>query len=429
MSNREEHATTSVQGDQRRQLVERILASSHFVKSPRLSAFLSYICEQDRLGRAHQINEQRIGVAVFGRPDGYSVGDDSIVRSQARFLRQKLEEYFAQEGLQEPIVLFIPKGSYQPAFHAREEAQPLPATEPAPQASSIRLSERLVGKLSRHPRLTLAVTALLLALVLTFLIFHESLHLLITNDNAEERFWSTIFDAKRTPIIVPSDSSLVLLQNLGNRTIPLQDYMTRRYVSTPPTPEMSGLWQNLTTSQYTNLADLNLAFRLGQLPQAANAHARIRYARSLALKELKENNAILIGGVRSNPWVELYSPWLHTDVTYDQKLQENFVWNHNPAAGEQERYYETSNDGPHTAYGLIARVSSLDGQGAALLVGGTSKAGTEAAAEFLFSKNFAEFLHRFDDSKVTPHFEILISTENLNGESSDGHIVYFHILN
>jgi hypothetical protein len=120
---------------------------------------------------------------------------------------------------------------------------------------------------------------------------------------------------------------------------------------------------------------------------------------------------------------------LRLSVDYDQTSQRNFVWNHNPAAGEQEYYYETgSNNVLHAAYGIIAYLPSLDGQGTALLVGGTSKAGTEAAAEFLFSSGFAEFLHRLNNGKNPSHFEILIATENINGESNDGKIVCFHRL-
>src|SRR5882724_11540826 len=81
-----------------RQLLGRILLSPKFRKSPRLSSMLSVICEQMWAGNTKSINEQSLGVLVFGRREGYSVGDDSIVRSQARFLRQRLAEHFIQEG-------------------------------------------------------------------------------------------------------------------------------------------------------------------------------------------------------------------------------------------------------------------------------------------------------------------------------------------
>jgi len=105
---------------EQKQLVAHILASELFKKSHRLTSFLKFICDQYSLGNAASINEQRIGTEVFGRPISYHVGEDSIVRSQARFLRQRLEEYFAAEGSQERFILHIPKGSYVPAFERRE---------------------------------------------------------------------------------------------------------------------------------------------------------------------------------------------------------------------------------------------------------------------------------------------------------------------
>jgi len=55
-----------------RQLVDRILASAKFRKSPRLSSLLSVICEQTWAGNTRSINEQRLGVLVFERREGYS---------------------------------------------------------------------------------------------------------------------------------------------------------------------------------------------------------------------------------------------------------------------------------------------------------------------------------------------------------------------
>jgi hypothetical protein len=435
MRNQDEHTPAPLSREQRYALLERILASVQFTKSPKLSSFLSYICEQDRMGHAHLINEQRIGVAVFGRPEGYNVGDDSIVRSQARFLRQRLEEYFAKEGSDESIELRIPKGSYLPIFEPRvlspepppEPVQVAPAAPPLPEAAR---THRFFPAITVWQRFALALLGTVLALGIFYIFHNRPNEILKARESTNQRFWNTIFDPKRTPIIVPSDSSLVLVQEINNRAVPLSDYMNRKYMSDSPGGSIDRVWRMVANSQYTSLADLNLVSRLAQQPGAASAQARIRYARDLALKELKENNAILIGGKRSNPWVELYSPLMHMNVDYDQQAHKNFVWNHNPGKGEQERYFEVADsEGLHTAYGVIAYLPSLDGQGTALLVGGTSKAGTEAAAEFLFSSGFSALLGRFEDQNPLPHFEILISSENINGESHDGKLVCFHLLN
>jgi hypothetical protein len=92
--------------------VEEILASRTFAKAARLSSFLTYICQQTLEGKSERINEQQIGINVFSRSPSYQAADDSIVRSQARLLRQKLEEYFEHEHPNSPLIISIPKGGY-----------------------------------------------------------------------------------------------------------------------------------------------------------------------------------------------------------------------------------------------------------------------------------------------------------------------------
>ena len=408
-------------------LLGRILAAPQFAKSPRLSAFLRFICELERQGLAGQINEQRIGVAVFGRKEGYSVGDDSIVRSQARFLRLHLEEYFAKEGSGEPMVLTIPKGSYVPFFQYRcDPAAALPPIEkPAPA-----LPVPMPPTLRQRPfPLRFLWMALALLAVVALAVWFAPMLVRNRAEAQERAFWQSIFEARRTPIVVPSDSSLVLLEKLSERSIPLDDYINRRYLNQPGSPIDERTWRTIANSQYTSLADLNLVSRLEQRPEAINAKARVRFARSLSLKELKEDNIVLIGGSRANPWVDLFEPQMHMRVAYDEQTQQNLVWNHNPGPGEQERYFEQNAYADHAAYGVVAYLGSLDGQGSALLVGGTSKAGTEAAGDFLLSRDFAAFLHRLARTGVPPHFEVLLATDNINGESSNVRVVCFHRLN
>jgi len=430
----------TITDEQCRSLLGRILASTQFRKSPKLSAFLSYICELDRTGQTDSINEQAIGTNVFGRTEGYHVGEDSIVRSQARFLRQRLSDYFANAGREEAVVLCIPKGCYVPSYGYREALGSGPSieinkTEEQAAASISSSVDDAAAPLVPQKRNAgwgwklaplLAVVCLAAAATLFFL--HRPTSILEARETAESRFWSAIFDVERTQIIVPSDSSMVLLEKISGHTISLVDYMSRRYLNDAPRGDLNDVWSAVASSQYTSLADLNLVSRLERRSEALRTNVQIRYSRDLALDELKHSNAILIGGKRSNPWVTLFAPMMHYNVDYDEKTKQNYVSNRDQGKGEVERYSEAGNGEQHAAYGVIAYLPSLDGQGHALLVGGTSKAGTEAAAEFLFSSRFAVFLRSFSSDRALPHFELLIVTQNTNGESHDGRIINFHRL-
>jgi len=421
------HAPTP---EQQQQLVARILASQLFRKSHKLAAFLKFICDRQRLGLAESINEQRIGTEVFGRSEGYHMGEDSIVRSQARFLRMRLQEYFESEGRSEPITLTIPKGSYVPEFHFREAAaEPVPVhtpvASPVPYAPPAKHDTPRPAGRQRWLPVAAAAAVALIALSLWYARILSSAGSASTN---ESRFWATIFDAQRPTLIVPADSGLVLMEEMTGSPVTPADYMSHRYLDAPAPAGMAAAWNAIRSSQYTNMADLNLVSHLDRISKPNGARVRIRFARDLTLKELKESNPVLIGGTRSDPWVGVFDSSAGLSVDYDWQTHVNFVRNRQPGQGEQSRYDEIGQGGQHIAYGVIEYLSGLDGEGSALLVGGTSKAGTEAAAEFLFNPGFADFLKRMDKGGKLSHFEILLSTQNLNGDSYQSTIVCSHRL-
>ena len=420
---------------EQRELLDRILASELFRKSGRLSAFLKYVCEAQWKGHADSINEQRIGTDVFQRSPGYHVGDDSIVRSQARFLRQRLEEYFSTTGVQESLQLLIPKGSYIPTFE-RRPAHPAISPPSKPELTVHSLPDGSDGpaRSARVQTMWWILSALLLvsALLVAGFIWNRSSQKAAqtAEDPLVSRFWASIFDSHRPVLIVPADSSLVLIEELNGRSVSLFSYINKDYMKNS-SQESSKLWGLVATSQYTNMADLNLVARLEQVPQAAMARPGIRYARDLSLKELKSGNSVLIGGSLANPWVALFAGAVHFDIDYDWAIHHDLVRNRAPGAHEQALYVENlvGGEGTGQAYGVVAYVPSLDGQGHTLLVEGTSKAGTEAGAEFLTSGAFAPFLKEIGaDKNHVPNFELLLSTQNLGGDSHHPAIVCWHKL-
>jgi eukaryotic-like serine/threonine-protein kinase len=111
-----------------REQLARIVESGGFKANPRASAFLSHVVERTLLGRAGEIKEATIGVEVFGRLPGYDTKSDPVVRSVARVLREKLNDYYlAHPG--EEVRIELPKGTYVPVFRLpslvrQEQAEP-----------------------------------------------------------------------------------------------------------------------------------------------------------------------------------------------------------------------------------------------------------------------------------------------------------------
>jgi hypothetical protein len=410
--------------DERWNLTERVLASTLFERSPRLRSFLRYICECELSGKREQINEHAIGVQVFSRPPTYNPGDDSIVRSQARLLRQRLEEYFRTAGVHEPLRIIIPKGSYVPFFEASSVAV-------APAEPALALDEEELPQAPPRSRRVywLGAACLLLVLLAAVSVWIRRTPLL---PNPQQRFWASLFSADRSAIIVPADSTLVLLEELTGQPVHLADYLSRQYLASmvllPGRGPLSA--GSLADSQYTSMADLNLVWKMMRNTTYARDHAEVRYARDLSISDAKENNLVLIGGARANPWVELFAGNMNLYVDYDWKTGRNLVINKKPNAGEAPIYAEDAADPQHRVYGLVAFLPSLDRQGHTLLVAGTSAAGTEAAADFLLSgTGLDSFFKRLEHrSSAIPHFELLLEAQSVGGKAPQSSVIAYRLL-
>jgi len=96
--------------------LERIFASQAFANVDRLRRFLQFIVDQTLEGKRGNLKEFLVGVAVFDKSAHFDPRTDPIVRVQARRLRQRLAQYYASEGGNDPLVIQLPKGSYKPVF-------------------------------------------------------------------------------------------------------------------------------------------------------------------------------------------------------------------------------------------------------------------------------------------------------------------------
>jgi Tol biopolymer transport system component len=113
--------------------LHRILASATFARSERLSSFLRFTVEEKLAGRGDSLKEQVLAAALYARQPGSANDDDSVVRADARRVRDKLREFYA-ESRDEPVVISLPKGSYTPAFEWN--ASGIALAEPLPRRAS-----------------------------------------------------------------------------------------------------------------------------------------------------------------------------------------------------------------------------------------------------------------------------------------------------
>ena len=115
-----------------RQQLDRMLASEQLAKSETSRKLLSYLAE--RALRDEAPKETEIAFDVFGKDPSFSGAEQSIVRVSVRTLRQKLAEYYAGPGHNDPLRFDIPKGGYRltvariEPVHDAQPVVPFPTT-------------------------------------------------------------------------------------------------------------------------------------------------------------------------------------------------------------------------------------------------------------------------------------------------------------
>ena len=72
-------------------------------KSPQLSAFLTYVVEEELAGRGDAIKAYTIATQALGRADSFDPSNDPSVRVEAGRLRRGLDEVYADEGRCLPV--------------------------------------------------------------------------------------------------------------------------------------------------------------------------------------------------------------------------------------------------------------------------------------------------------------------------------------
>ncbi len=122
--------------------LNRILTSRTFRSAEREKTFLRYVVDRTLQGRGAEIKEYTVGVEAFGRGDSFDPRRDTIVRTEARNVRLRLERYYAGEGQDDPLRIELPKGGYAAQFTETAErgqdpnnaSANVPAIAPEPSA-------------------------------------------------------------------------------------------------------------------------------------------------------------------------------------------------------------------------------------------------------------------------------------------------------
>lgn len=417
-----------LKSDARWQLIERITASPSFQKSARIRDLLRYMAERTLRGQAQDLTEHRIGSAVFGKPQDYSVVEDSSVRVHVRQLRLKLHEYFDGEGREETSIVEIPKGAYTTLFRTVEQRAPaIP-----PPASTVRPSKMAVGILPW------ALAALFLVTTLVAWFMHP-----VVSAPPPPPPWplAALFTPPNRPVqVVVADVNYGMTRLIDERPVTLERYLSPAYRSgedftnVRPSEREARMMKYLSGSLLTSYADLVVVNTLLQISGNARDWLTIRSARDLRPRDLEGGSFVFVGSPSSNPWVSYFSDRLNfqeREGVVGESLK--YFENLHPKPGEQPKYQGlnfTGNSGED--YATISLLPVPNGHGSVLILQGLQQEGTEAAGLFLADAGNRQKLEQalgVTSTTAQPvYFEALIRTQAVAGAPNAASIVTTRII-
>jgi hypothetical protein len=281
--------------------IERILRSGTFQRSESMQRLLGYLSEKSLSEGADHLKEYAIGLDVFGKCGDYDTRLDSSVRIQVSRLRQKLTEYYALEGINDEIIVTLPKGQFKLLFEHRKPSTSAPLAPEHVEHHSV--DPIRSGELPWR-RIALALAVTLVAVVVWGSLSYVKLRRADHNASSESRwtpakeaFWRPFVEGDRPLIIAVGVPLFVGLRGCCF----YRDLSSSRFDEAVQTQNFKALRKVLNNPDlfdaraYTTVGQARSLMLLGEL--LGQRIPKILFAKSneLSWQQLSDNNVLFIG--------------------------------------------------------------------------------------------------------------------------------------
>jgi hypothetical protein len=390
------------------QQIERLTKSHSLHSSESLCKLLRYLAEHSLDHPGVALKEYQIATEVLGRPAGFDPQSDSTVRVQAGRLRVKLAEYYAQEGLDDPILVEIPKGSYALTFHLRTRSglQLAPALAVEPQ---VKISPALPSNRGW-------ATAVVVLVVLLAGSFITNAILLSPRSRAQslsgqpvppayQLFWNRFVSSPQQPWVIFSNGSFVGRPETG-----------MRYFN--PTSDARAV----ILDHYTGVGEVLAIHQLDHVFYLFNRQLRVKRGALFSLDDAKNNDLIFVGSPSENlTLLDLPGTreFIFQRLDAGPRKGDLAVVNVHPRPGEPKLFLASPANEPTTEdYAVVSLLPGLDPSRSILILAGNSTFGTQAAVEYVCREDSVkELLQRVKVTKASDlkPFEALLHVKIVHG--------------
>jgi len=392
------------------QQINKLTNSHSLHSSESLCKLLRYLAEHSLDHPGVALKEYQIATEVLGRPVGFDPQSDSTVRVQAGRLRVKLAEYYTQEGVDDPILVELPKGSYALSFHLRPNKTALPALA-SPITIGLRAADAVPLRWSRSSRYTVAVLSMLLLVAVLFAVV-QSMERTKVQTSAKDSippsirtFWNRFVVSPQAPWVIFSNGSFVGRPETG-----------MRYFN-PATDSRSFILDH-----YTGVGEVLAIHQLDRTFSLFERSVDVKRGALFTLDDAKNNDLIFVGSPSENLTL-LDIPgtreFVFRRMDSGPRKGDLAVINVHPQSGEENIFLATPANQPTVEdYAVIALLPGLDSSRSILILAGNSTFGTQAAVEYVCREDsLKQLLQRLKVSKpenLKP-FEALIHIKIAHG--------------
>lgn len=421
---------------EKREELRRILESKYFVHSPKKTRFLQFVSEQTFAGNGEKLNEYQIGVEVYDRGVDFNPQRDPIVRVQAYEIRRLLKRYYEEQCKDAAIQMDLPTGGYVPTFSRKEQVaatEDVRAFAVAPQGPQ---SVRLPWILTFIFGFLCVALAVLLASIWVSRRTTKSQVQASAVPESLEWFWQRFLPPSDPPLITIPNHPLLRAAHDGDSA---QTLATGHEIAKSSLPEFRDTihFHELkrfifvpTLTDFTSVGETLGVVELCEMFSSAGQKCRVQQSRLVNLDEIKNANAILLGGNQA------WSGRVFVN-TEGFQFQSGVIYNRSPHPGEQAVYkpeFDPVTNQLTRDYALVLMLPNETAEKRVLLIYGIYTQGSQAAIEYLTNpEQMAELrttlLHLSPGHKSIPqYFQLLLTTTVENAVPGKSSLVAVRVI-
>jgi hypothetical protein len=396
--------------------VERILQSKVFRTSEVLRNLLAYLAEKSLAGTADSLKEYTIGLDALGKPSSFDPRQESVVRMHAARLRQKLGEYYRTEGIEDPIIIDLPKGGFKVSFEPRQAFQTVTTATPAEVEVPVR-------RWRRREMLLAVFLVLALASAVYF-----GLRLWKVETGTQDA-WTPELRQLWDPLLAPNQPLLVCISTPLFVKIPgfgfVRDSAVNDWGEVSESSHISAVEEAVHSGMaqpsygYTGVGTASGAFMLGQFLSPRKQRVVLTRANLLSWPELTENNVVFLGPTTGIHQTE------DIPMSLELVLESNGIRNLKPRPGEPAYIPDQpSPEGEESgvSHALVSRVPGMNGRGSILMLSGNQTAGVMGGVQAFTNPALARMLVskiKTGSGDVPKYFQVVLNVKSMDNVPVD----------